>query len=91
MAVQNTTDSPELGTEVVNYLRQQNFKNVYLVEHIPLKLKQTQIVVNHSHLKTANYVKNVLNFGRLKPNFKSEQQELTLKIGEDAHNLSVNN
>ena len=91
IAVQNTTDSPELGMKVVNYLRQQHFKNVYLVEHIPLKLKQTQIVVNHSHFKTANYVKNVLDFGRLKPNPKSEQQELTLKIGEDAHNLSVNN
>ncbi len=51
--------------KVVNYLRQQNFGNVYLVEHIPLKLKQTQIVVNHDRLKTANYVKNVLDFGRL--------------------------
>ncbi len=91
IAVQNTTNSPELGMKVVNYLRQQNFKNVYLVEHIPLKLKQTQIIVNHSHLRTANYVKNVLDFGRLKPNSKSESQELTIKIGKDANNLSVNN
>lgn len=60
--------------KVVNYLRQQYFKNVYLVEHIPLKLKKTQIVVNHSHLKTANYVKNVLDFGIFKPNSKSKQQ-----------------
>ena len=75
---------------VVNYLRQQNFKNVYLVEHIPLKLKQTQIVINRDRLKTTNYVKNDLDFGRLKPNSKSGQQELTLKIGKDAHNFLNN-
>ncbi|MFM2312069.1 MAG: hypothetical protein RLZZ04_1345, partial [Cyanobacteriota bacterium] len=32
VAVQNTTDRPELGRRVVAYLRQRNFREVYLVE-----------------------------------------------------------
>jgi len=86
IAVQNTTDDPELGRRVVAYLRQQNFRDVYLVRHMPLKLEQTQIVTNYSQVETANYLKNILGFGNLEAEL-TQQQQLVLQLGEDALNL----
>ncbi|MBE9043361.1 LCP family protein [Pleurocapsales cyanobacterium LEGE 10410] len=86
VAVQNTTDRPELGMRVVAYLRQQNFRDVYLVEHIPLKLNKTRIVTSRSQVATANYLKNILGLGNLKTKFDA-QPKLILQIGEDALNL----
>jgi len=83
VAVQNTTDDPELGRRVVAYLRSRNFGDVYLVRHIPLKLEQTRIVTNYGQVETANYLKNILGFGNLEAK-SSQQQELVLQLGEDA-------
>ena len=84
VAVQNTTNNPELGRQVVAYLRQQNFRHVYLVKHIPLKLKQTNIVSNYGQVETANYLKNILGFGNLKAKSTLQQPKLVLQLGEDA-------
>jgi polyisoprenyl-teichoic acid--peptidoglycan teichoic acid transferase len=48
IAVQNKTDSPELGMRMATYLRQQNFHDVYLVEQIPLKLDKTKIIIHNN-------------------------------------------
>jgi hypothetical protein len=84
VAVQNTTNNPELGRQVVAYLRQQNFRHVYLVKHIPLKLKQTNIVSNYGQVETANYLKNILGFGNLEAKSTLQQPKLVLQLGEDA-------
>lgn len=84
VAVQNTTNNPELGIQVVAYLRQQNFRHVYLVKHIPLKLKQTNIVSNYGQVETANYLKNILGFGNLEAKSTLQQPKLVLQLGEDA-------
>ena len=88
VAVQNTTNNPELGMRVVAYLRQQNFRDVYLVEHLPLKLEQTRIVAHSSQEAAANRIQQVLGFGNLKA--VSGQQKLILQIGKDARNLPLN-
>ena len=88
VAVQNTTNNPELGMRVVAYLRQQNFRDVYLVEHLPLKLDRTRIVAPHTQVATANYIQQVLGFGNLKAT--DLQQRLTLQIGKDARYLPLN-
>lgn len=90
VAVQNTTEHPELGKRVVAYLRQRNFREVYLVEPSPLKLEQSNVVSNYSQVEIANYLKNVLGFGTLKAESASERQELILQIGEDALDLPRN-
>ena len=84
VAVQNTTDNPELGRQVVAYLRQQNFRDVYLIEQMPLKLKQTKIVTNYGRVERANYLKNILGFGNLESRSSLAEQELVLQLGEDA-------
>ena len=90
IAVQNTTTRPELGMQVVNYLRQQNFQNVYLVGHIPLKLTQTKIIADRQQLHRANNLKNALGFGNLKPAIDDKPEEITIKIGNDADRLLSN-
>ena len=88
IAVQNTTNNPELGMRVVAYLRQQNFRDVYLVEHLPLKLDRTRIVVPSSQVATAKHIQQVLSFGNLEAS--DLQQRLTLQIGKDARYLPLN-
>lgn len=90
VAVQNTTEHPELGRRVVAYLRQRNFREVYLVEPSPLKLEQSNVVSNYSQVEIANYLKNVLGFGTLKAESAPERKELILQIGEDALDLPRN-
>ena len=90
IAVQNTTDNPELGRQVVAYLRHRNFRDVYLVRHIPLKLEQTKIVVNNNQVDTANYLKSILGFGNLKQQSALHPEELILQLGEDALHLPTN-
>ncbi len=90
IAVQNTTDNPELGRQVVAYLRHRNFRNVYLVPHIPLELEQTKIVVGDRQLETAKHLKNILGFGNFKPESSLKPQELVLQLGEDALYLPTN-
>ncbi|MEY2857948.1 MAG: hypothetical protein RLZZ74_2260 [Cyanobacteriota bacterium] len=89
VAVQNTTDNPELGRRVVAYLRQQNFRDVYLVEHIPLELDQTKILTNHGQVEVANYLKNVLGFGNLEAKSAQEQPGLVLQLGKDADAIEL--
>jgi hypothetical protein len=84
VAVQNTTSNPELGRQVVAYLRERNFRHVHLVKHIPLELKQTKIVSNYGQVETANYLKNILGFGNLEAKSTLQQPELVLQLGEDA-------
>jgi polyisoprenyl-teichoic acid--peptidoglycan teichoic acid transferase len=88
--VQNTTDNPELGRQVVAYLRHRNFRNVYLVPHIPLELEETKIVVGDRQLETAKHLKNILGFGNFEPESAWSPQELVLQLGEDALYLPTN-
>ena len=90
IAIQNTTDNPELGRRVVAYLRHRNFRDVYLVEHIPLKLNQTRIMAHGRQVKAVNYLQNILGFGYLEVTSDSLNREITIQIGEDAFYLPTN-
>ena len=91
IAVQNTTDNPELGMRFVSYLRRLNFQDVYLVRHIPLKLNKTKIVLNPSQLSRAKQLKNTIGFGKLELKPDSKQKPLTIQIGEDVRYLFSEN
>ncbi|MCC0176059.1 LCP family protein [Waterburya agarophytonicola K14] len=91
IAIQNTTDSPELGMRFVTYLRRQSFQDVYLVEHIPLKLDKTRIIINQSQLSRAKHLQNIIGLGSLEPKPDAKQQPITIQIGEDAHYLPLDN
>ncbi|MEM8832511.1 MAG: LCP family protein [Cyanobacteria bacterium P01_G01_bin.19] len=89
IAVQNTTDNHELGIQFVSYLRRQDFPNVRLVQHIPLKLDKTRIMINQGELAQAKQLKNAIGFGRLEPKSSNKRKPLTIQIGKDANYLPL--
>ena len=91
IAVQNTTDNPELAMQVVAYLKQQNFQKVYFVDRIPLKLDQTKIIIDHSQLRAAEHIRNILGFGDLETKTYPIEEKLTIQVGEDARLLPLDN
>ncbi len=90
IAVQNTTDDPQLSLRVISYLTQQGFEKVYLTEHLPLNLARTEIVLPQSKINLATYLKQVLGMGRLEVSKSQHQKVLTIRIGKDAQNLIPN-
>lgn len=90
IAVQNTTDNPELVINLLHSLKKQNFQNVHLIEHLPVNLNQTEIIVEQGNIILADYLKKSLGLGRLElsPN-NGSNFELTIRIGEDAQYLNL--
>ena len=85
IALQNTTQNPQLSLRVLEYLISKGFDNVYLSKHLPLKLDQTKIMLQSKDLTTANYLQQILGIGKLEfYSTRSIDPELTILIGEDA-------
>ena len=85
IAIQNTTNSPELGRKVALLLVQNGYRNVYVTSHNLPSLNQTQIIVQKGDSKSAKQVLNVLNFGEL--DYSSTgvlNSDLTIILGKDA-------
>lgn len=92
IAIQNTTDNPELSIRVLEYLIGQGFYNVYLNKHIPLELSETEIVTPSDNLVAANYLQKVLRVGKLEISpVNNTGPELTVRIGEDAKFMFLDN
>ncbi len=90
IAVQNTTDNPELASRLLDFLKQRDFRNVYLIDHLPIDLNQTEIIVERGNIVLADYLKKNLSLGRLELSPTSDANfELTIRIGEDAQYLNV--
>ena len=89
IAIQNTTNRPELAARAIAYLRKRNFHNVYLVHYLPLKLDKTEIILPQTKIRTANYLRQTLGFGRLKLNQDNSQEAIVIRIGEDASYLTL--
>ncbi len=85
IAIQNTTNNPELSLQVLEYLIGRGFYNVYLDRHLSLKLRETEIIVPANNLDAASHLQKVLRLGKLEifP-VNSTNSELTVRIGEDA-------
>ena len=84
IAIQNTTNNPELSLQVLEYLIGRGFYNVYLNQHSPLQLSQTEIVAQPKDLIAANYLQQVLSIGELELSSVNNDSELTIRLGEDA-------
>ena len=90
IAIQNTTDNPEIPNRVIQYLSQKEFHNVYLVKDWPDKLTETQIIVQQGDIKAATSLKKVLGVGKIEPSSIGElQSDITIRIGEDWLNRDI--
>lgn len=84
IAIQNTTDDPELSNRVAQYLAQKEFYNVYFVKDWPDQLRQTQIIAQQGDLKAAATLRKVLGLGQVEASSTGDLgSELTLRLGQD--------
>lgn len=84
IAVQNATSDPTLGREVVRYLRDQGFENVYTVRDWADLQSQTQIIVQRGDLQGAQALETTLGLGRVVSASTGDlESDLTIRIGSD--------
>jgi len=84
IAVQNATDSPRLGHEVARYLREQGFRNVYVVRDWPEVLLQTEVITQRGDLGSAQQLQSILQLGQVIPASTGDlESDLTIRVGED--------
>ncbi|NET58706.1 MAG: LCP family protein [Symploca sp. SIO2E6] len=84
IAIQNTTDDPELSSRIAQYLAQKEFYNVYFVQDWPDQLRQTQIIVQQGDLKAAATLQKVLGLGKVEASSTGDlRSELTIRVGQD--------
>ncbi len=87
IAVQNATSNPTLGREVVQYLRQQGFENVYTVRDWSDLQSQTQIIVQRGDLQGAQALETTLGLGQvISASTGDLDSDLTIRIGADWQN-----
>lgn len=84
IAVQNATGDPNVGHRVAEYLVQNNFDNVYIVQDWPDRLRETQIIVQQGDLEAAATLKKALGFGKVETSSTGDiESELTIRVGKD--------
>jgi len=84
IAVQNTTDSPRQGQAVARYLRDQGFRNVYVIQDWPETLPQTEVITQRGDLESAYQTQQILQLGQVVPASTGDlNSDLTIRVGED--------
>lgn len=87
IAVQNSTDDPNLGREMAQYLRDQGFENVYTVRDWSDSQSQTQIIVQRGDLQGAQAVETLLGLGQVVSASTGDlESDLTIRVGTDWQN-----
>lgn len=84
IAVQNASGEPQLGSQVADYLQEQGFDNVYVIQDWPDHQLQTDIIVQRGDLEGATMLETVLGLGRVVPASTGDlESDLTIRVGED--------
>lgn len=87
IAIQNSTNNPELGRRVVQYLAEKNFHNVYIVSDWSDHQRQTQIIAQQGDQEAASFLKQVLGLGKIEASSTGVlDSDLTIRLGEDLLN-----
>lgn len=84
IAVQNASGEPRVAREVATYLRQEGFRNVYIVPDWFGELQETQVIAQRGDLNSADIVRSILEVGRVTADSTGDlESELTIRIGRD--------
>ncbi|MDY6785023.1 MAG: LCP family protein [Cyanobacteriota bacterium] len=85
IAIANTTDDPLVARDVIEYLRERGFSNVYLSQDtVGPPLEQTEIVVQQGDTVAAEQLRMVLGMGRIEADSTGDLgSQLTLRVGKD--------
>ena len=88
IAIQNSTDTPQLARKVALLLVQNGYRNAYVAGNNSPQLNKTQIIVQKGDSNAAKQIFRALNFGEL--DYSSTgvlNSDLTIILGKDAQAL----
>jgi len=92
IAIQNSTENPEVVERMQKYLRQQNFRNVYTIENTNQFLDKTEIIAQQGDLRSARSLQKLFGFGQVEASSTGDLgSDLTIRIGSDAEKWIENN
>lgn len=84
IALQNASGEPLAAQEVSNYLEEQGFHNLYIIEDWPDTIRSTQVLAQRGDLESADLVESVLGIGQaISESTGDLQSDITIRIGED--------
>lgn len=84
IAIQNATGEPNIARQLAQKLQKQGFYNLYLVEDWSVEVLYTQIIVQKGDIVGANYLKRVLDKGKVEASSTGDvHSDLTIRIGKD--------
>ncbi|WP_071191519.1 LCP family protein [Trichormus sp. NMC-1] len=84
IAIQNASNQPQLTEQVITYLKQKGFTNIYTVPEWPDTQRQTQIVVQKGTHQTGVDLQQVLGLGQIDVSATGDlESDLTIRIGKD--------
>lgn len=84
IAVQNASNQPELTEQVISYLKQKGFNNVYAVADWPDTYRQTQIIVRKGQRQPGINLQKAIGLGQIEVSSIGDlESDLTIRIGKD--------
>ncbi len=85
IAVQNSTDNPQLSQKFISILSEQGYRNVYQSGRNLPRFETTQIIVQKGDSTSAKQVQKSLGFGELEYSSTGDlSSDITIVLGEDA-------
>ncbi|MDX2096549.1 MAG: LCP family protein, partial [Leptolyngbyaceae cyanobacterium bins.59] len=88
IAVQNASTRPHAASEMANYLKNQGFSNVYVIEDWGDRQQRTQIIAQQGDLDAAKSLKQLLQQGQVEANSTGDlESDLTIRVGDDVKQL----
>jgi LCP family protein required for cell wall assembly len=84
IAIQNATNQPQLTEQVISYLKQKGFNNVYSVPDWPDTQRQTQIIVRKGNRQPGLDLQKAIGLGEIEVSSIGDLgSDLTIRIGKD--------
>jgi LCP family protein required for cell wall assembly len=84
IAIQNSTDNPEIATRMVHYLEEQGYRRIYMGDRPPQLLKTTRIIAQSGDDGSAAALRASLGVGEvLVESTGNLASDISIQIGED--------
>jgi polyisoprenyl-teichoic acid--peptidoglycan teichoic acid transferase len=85
IAIQNASGSPDVGTQMMAYLQNKGFTNVYVIDDATEEPQtETQIIVQRGDLRSASTLKSMVGTGKvISASTGDLESDLTLRVGSD--------
>lgn len=84
IAVQNASRDPYMAQDVADRLRNEGFRNVYVVEDWPDFNHQTRVIAQRGDLNGADFLEAILGMGRVVADSTGDlESDFTIRVGDD--------